>query len=351
MKYGIVINRNFITINNCSISNWQVGIYLNRSNNTLITNNTLSNIFGSSNGGSAIGILVNNSFNNSIYSNQISNLTGGTGGRGGPGYYPAPGGPGGISTAFYLSNSFNNSIYSNQIKNADYSANLVTSSFNIFYNNFFLINRHPPVIFSGATNNTWNTTKIQQKNILGLDYIGGNVWLNATGGYSRNCTDSDNDYICDDPYVLNSNNTDYLPLRAAVGLIGIQNPPTSPFYLQANKTNQQFVLSVYSLLENITRIMIYLPDNFVFINNSNYTTAKNTLFSVSNNVLEWRNTTVNGFVSVDNIEYFYFNTSIPDYGEYSINISLIGITMISNFTYTFHVKRIITSINLNSTIV
>jgi len=56
----------------------------------------------------------------------------------------------------------------------------------------------------------FNTTKQVETNIVGGPYIGGNYWI----GYSENCTDSDGDYICDEPYVVSETLgfVDYLPL-------------------------------------------------------------------------------------------------------------------------------------------
>jgi len=50
-------------------------------------------------------------------------------------------------------------------------------------------------------------------NIIGGPYIGGNFWAYPNGtGFSQTCADADIDGICDLPYVLDMNNTDFLPL-------------------------------------------------------------------------------------------------------------------------------------------
>jgi len=60
---------------------------------------------------------------------------------------------------------------------------------------------------------TWNISKTPDKNIVGGPYLGGNFWANPNGtGFSQTCNDIDMDGICDDPYVIDENNIDYLPL-------------------------------------------------------------------------------------------------------------------------------------------
>lgn len=66
--------------------------------------------------------------------------------------------------------------------------------------------------------NSWNTTKTEAKavtniNIIRGRFMGGNYWAKPDGtGYSQTCGDFDKDGICDEPYVLEENNIDYLPL-------------------------------------------------------------------------------------------------------------------------------------------
>jgi len=86
------------------------------------------------------------------------------------------------------------------------------STNNIIYNNLF--NNTNNVYFSGAIHpNKWNVTKQVGTNIIGGLYLGGNFWAKPDGtGFSQTCTDSDADGICDSPYTISTNNTDYLPL-------------------------------------------------------------------------------------------------------------------------------------------
>ena len=61
----------------------------------------------------------------------------------------------------------------------------------------------------------WNTTQTASTNIIGGSLFGGNFWGYPNGtGFSQTCTNTDDDGICDSPYVLDANNTDYLPLTS-----------------------------------------------------------------------------------------------------------------------------------------
>jgi len=57
----------------------------------------------------------------------------------------------------------------------------------------------------------------QGTNILGGNWLGGNAWLSPDGnGYSQTCSDTQEPIgICDQPYVIDENNIDYLPLSIA----------------------------------------------------------------------------------------------------------------------------------------
>jgi regulator of extracellular matrix RemA (YlzA/DUF370 family) len=93
-------------------------------------------------------------------------------------------------TGIYFSSYSNNIIYNNLLNNT---------------NNFY--------IPAGYTN-YWNTTRQTGTRIYspGTE-IGGNYWTNPDGnGYSDTCTDADKDGFCDNPYVLATNNIDYLAL-------------------------------------------------------------------------------------------------------------------------------------------
>ena len=97
-----------------------------------------------------------------------------------------------------------------------YGGICLNSSGSTIYNNKF----HNPlgldvVVSNSAGQNVWNIAKQPGSNIIGGPNLGGNYWE------SEGCTDSDKDYICDNPVYLypydghyyESVNIDYLPLR------------------------------------------------------------------------------------------------------------------------------------------
>ncbi len=170
------------------------GIYLLYSSNNMLSGNNASIYLQSSSNNTLSGnnasIYLYYSSNNTLISNNASNNDNGIG----------------------LSYSSNNTLKDNNVSLNKYiGISLWSSSNNSIYNNIF--NNKNNYYFSGINNNTWNTTKIVSKNIISGSYSGGNFWANPGGtGFSQTCTDSNSDGICDSPYTLDSNNTDYLPL-------------------------------------------------------------------------------------------------------------------------------------------
>jgi len=123
-----------------------------------------------------------------------------------------------------IANSNSDGIYiyksgSNVVSNSKFENNtecglylVYTEEPNIIYNNLF--NNTDNVCFAGAgITSYWNTTRQAGKRIYSLgNEIGGNYWTNPEGnGYSDTCADVDKDGFCDDPYIIDENNIDYLP--------------------------------------------------------------------------------------------------------------------------------------------
>ena len=82
----------------------------------------------------------------------------------------------------------------------------------LIYNNLFNNTRNVCIVSGFAY---WNVSLRPGRNIVGGDMIGGNAWLTPNGtGFSQVTPALPNDpYICDEPYVISGNNTDYLPLK------------------------------------------------------------------------------------------------------------------------------------------
>ena len=196
-------NSNFYQIN--SSSNRE-GIYVRGNNNTIVDctadNNKEINIYiagdynmvdGSEATGSVWCILVyknNNTVEDSVAKNCLYGI--------------------------YVGFGNENTIRNNIVENNTYGIGMVYTQSNVIYNN--LLNNTNNINFEwGTYQNYWNTTKHEGTNIVGGPYIGGNYWGKPDGtGFSDSCADSDKDGICDEPYALAADNTDYLPLAKPI---------------------------------------------------------------------------------------------------------------------------------------
>lgn len=210
-KYGIYISQsnNNTLDSNMGNNNKDDGLYLSPSSNyNLLVNNTLK--FNN------YGIHVEDSSHNIIKQNFPWNN-----------YY----------SGIYLDESSANTILSNTISNNDYGIDFRSSSNNVFrdnivrtnkrygvfiynseynliYNNFF--SNHNNIKFQGLIySNSWNTTVMEETNIMGQDYLGGNFWASPEGGgASQDCDDNDRDGFCDLALILAQHNSDYFPLSS-----------------------------------------------------------------------------------------------------------------------------------------
>ncbi len=123
---------------------------------------------------------------------------------------------------------FNSTIYNNYILYNNIGLQISHSSSNLVYNNYF--NNFKNVLIQGKCTNRWNITKTPGKNIVGGPYIAGNYWATSSGtGFSQVTPDKNGDGLCDSPYKITTNNTDYLPLSLNYSVITPPVPenPTS----------------------------------------------------------------------------------------------------------------------------
>jgi parallel beta-helix repeat protein len=72
--------------------------------------------------------------------------------------------------------------------------------------------------------NIWNVTKTAGPNIVGGPFIGGNYWAKPDGTGWSQVTPDRGDGFCTAPFVVNADNTDYLPLHMHEGEIEITAP-------------------------------------------------------------------------------------------------------------------------------
>ena len=221
VTYGVNIVRESITntnitLKNCNISEWYYGCKFVKANNNTIQNTTSnSNRMGCHFRSSSSNHIMNSTMNfnvqNSIFlldycyynviENTIMNFN---------------------DAGIYIFSGSLNTIRNNEItNNTEYGLKIMGGTNNAFYNNMLNNTINVEFVFN-IYNNYWNITKTEQTNIVGKTYIGGNYWANPSGtGYSQTCWDTSGDWICENPYVLNTtaNNTDYLPLTLNQDLV------------------------------------------------------------------------------------------------------------------------------------
>ena len=178
-------------INNTANRN-NIGMSIGRSSNNVLIDNTVDsnyNVLG-------IGIcLCSSSDNNTVIQNTVSNNKQG----------------------IQIYSSRNNTVSNNKVTGNDYGIFPYVSGNNNIYNNYF--NNINNIRFILTTGNNWNIDLIEGTNVAGGSYLGGNFWANPDGtGFSQTCEDRDFDGVCDSEYVLDNNNTDYLPLTVSYSI-------------------------------------------------------------------------------------------------------------------------------------
>ena len=150
--------------------------------------------------------------------------------------------------AIYIDDD-NNTVYDNKIIGTthDYGINTGGSSpnDNLIYNNL-IWQGSLGYINNNAGTNFWNTTLQIGTRIFGNGtLIGGNYYINATGGISGDCIDIDNNGICDLNFTENSA-VDFLPLSNNFSPFG------SPPVMTINFTNPKNPLSTQNINFNIS---------------------------------------------------------------------------------------------------
>jgi len=199
-------------INNCSM--YSTSGILNQGSNTTVTNSGC-NMLGRTNRfycfwiesqyayvtngwsyGSQWGIVIDSGYNRNVFTNMTLDRN-----------------MNGVSFASQY-NVLNDSRISNSTSGTGFS---VSGANNFIYNNFIYNNS-----VSSSTANFWNTTKsCSVRNIINGSCIGGNFWSSYTG------KDLTGDGIGDTyvPFVLGTNNNDFLPLTNELDVLYISQSP------------------------------------------------------------------------------------------------------------------------------
>ncbi len=204
--------------NNQVASNSAFGIFIDYSSRTRIESNTVSggseqavylydadstDIIGNTVSGAAdYGVWISSSSGNTIRSNVISRN-----GKGGI-----------VLNGEETIPANDNRVISNTVRdNGDVGIYLCRSSGNTITNNLF--SNPVNARYGGSCGpSTWSGQQQLATSIVGGPATGGNFWSSPSGnGFSDTTPDANGDGICDRPYVINSGNSDLLPLARASG--------------------------------------------------------------------------------------------------------------------------------------
>ena len=121
-------------------------------------------------------------------------------------------------SGIYLTGPGINNLTSNTVTGNAYPGSLPgSSSGNIIYNNYFNnINNTNNMSVDEAAGTIWNITPVPGINIVNGPYLGGNYWANPDGTGWSQVTPDRGDGFCSAPFVINTDNTDYLPLHTYI---------------------------------------------------------------------------------------------------------------------------------------
>jgi len=200
-------------VNNNEISNCGKGVEIGESWDNLVSNNEISNC--------DIGVIIDDLASAEIKSNTITDN--------------------GVGVS--ITGDCNVSIASNTISfNSECGLYNNAYGSNTIYDNLF--NNTKNVIFDEfhQAPENWNTTKNKDTNIMGGPYIAGNYWAEPEGtGFSQLNYDANSDGIAEEPYTIDGEDIDFMPLV----ILGEQAEPLLPVAnFKANTSQGSAPLSV-----------------------------------------------------------------------------------------------------------
>jgi parallel beta-helix repeat protein len=121
-----------------------------------------------------------------------------------------------------------NRVVSNTVRdNGQHGIYICRSGGNTITNNLF--SNPVNVVYGGTCGaSTWSASQQNGASIVGGPTLGGNFWGTPSGtGFSETTADADRNGICDRPFVINSGNSDLLPLARTSGT-GTGVPTATP---------------------------------------------------------------------------------------------------------------------------
>lgn len=191
------------TVRNVTLTNFWYGVHL-----VAVSNNIVENVSCATSTISGRGVYVYESDHNLFRNVNISGIYQGALQLSGSDYNAIDNSDisNNYNVGVYITNSDHNVLNNSYImqNNGDGIWIVGESSYNLIYNNWF--ENADNVYVNSDYTNTWNVTNRTANNIIGGKFIGGNYWSDYGGWHTRPAG------FGYEPYVIDENNTDYLPL-------------------------------------------------------------------------------------------------------------------------------------------
>jgi parallel beta-helix repeat protein len=307
-----------ITIRNCVLRDWERGIEMDYANNNKIESSTFySNTYGVylSNGNdnrvegntftyNSYGLRLLAETSDIVYNNYFDSNTYG----------------------IYTTAGIGNVINYNKIESIQKGMYISYDQNDLIYNNYFASPTN--VEFGTVYANYWNTTRQAGTRVYSIgNEIGGNYWSSPDrNGYSDNCVDSDKDGFCDSPYVLATDNVDYLPYSDELGgqVESCMNINTPGYYELTGNITVNDPSITYCILINTSNVVLNGKGYWVESTFHNWASDKGTGIRVYTppGVPMFNKTAGIGNITVENLNVKGWNVGIYTTSDY-VNLNNI----------------------------
>ena len=154
----------------------------------------------------------------------------------------------------------------------NFETNTIINSHNFIYNNIFNVTNKPIVSINASI--YLNVSKFIGNRIYRFgNVIGGNYYAYPNGtGFSQTCNDSNLDGFCDEPFIINNNTIDYLPL-SNINPIGScysipNNANGEKFYIVGNINYNNSSIGSACIKINANNVIINCLDHIISSNDS-----------------------------------------------------------------------------------